>query len=1453
MAAISRDFSPVPMKKGFKKWVKLSLDDLPLIRPPKHHMVVQMTGGLTNLYKSVVEDKKSKGNTDPDVPSKSDDQLQLEKPDVVRISFVKFFTDKKAEEDENKLLKEQENQAIKERKEEEKEKVNGEDLLDEDNKENKINGEVKDGEEEESDCEDKKSDDGKKKIENGGKTDEKEQKDVDKDKKSDKDENESSDEKMETDNNKKKDDADKNMKDLDKDEKEDGDKGDDNKSVSDKADDEGGGENKKDEEAETKKDDEESKNVEDKMETEEDKKNSCEKEGKLNTTKTDDDSDEEEEDEEEEEETTAYTDEDGEFVPLADMPLLAGRYKYLQVLGRGQSALIIKAEDTFCRNRPLAIKVLHRVYKPIGSQEADILLELHRADPYLHVPFARIKTQFLYGPHYCLVFEALSPTPLYTHYDQRDIRGSVSLPYIRQLAVKLLTVMGFLNKQNVIHADLKPENILLAKEDDLNSIMVVDFGNALRNTEEELSLYYSDFELQTLLYRAPEVIFGLRFSLEVDMWSLGCLLAECYIGKPLFMGKTKHDILSKMSKLLGPFPKEFSEGECGGEFAEFIGRPLSRYQRMQNLSKRLNKCTDVHFLMLIEKMLTYLPERRMVPAEAACHPFVAYINPFLYLTPSPGLLRYPTVVLDMTTYPFLPEAVDEESEDKFHKRCRKRLLSYSHPIKPAITDGKINGSSANNGSSGVSHNNNNNNSNVTTTTTADSVLSINKENKTVNVSSTSSSQLPVSRSDVKDTLKSMGLRCEDFTISVYSKEQAHAILRKQGVEVTNHTPSGSSSSSRQYHQQQQQQQQQQQRHNHQQQQQQQQYNHHQMNQRGGNNRNVRSGAGSGNVQGYRSSVSIGRPPLSQSRNAAPRMSGSSGGGGSQNSGGSRSHGNTANNQDDDDDDCVILDPPENPRSQPPPARVPAPQPRLPQQFQLMGTTVQVNRGAKRPYSGPQNPIAPKRSSRGPYNYHQMQQQQQQQQQNNPYQQMPQQRYSSRQIRHQQQLQQQYMDDYSDEDSGGESSVQDTLKRLKNYNISITCRRNEPSYQRNMGGNRHMSVNRNMGNMAANYHHHGGNIRSSGNMRSGNYNMNRAHHQNVGRNEAMNMMRGANMMRSDSDYDDEHPMDSEEDTEADMAKYLECEIGEDENMMGAHMGMVEGDEELHFGEDDEDDMGAEDYMPQGRMMGQPRHHHPHQQQRHSYMHGHRGTGNGGHFNREKGKSTHPHQPPKRIVKRNEIPAVAADTSIEEVTLSKDSEGEYDNRARKQHSGDEQEKEDDGELNSREAEEAAAAAEQDDNVDGDDAADGSDGEDQSKLVDNLLERHLNAVCGSSSPNAGENEDEDDGENNPEEDKDADEAKSRGGSSKKSTPMNSKDNSRGVSPAENSQKNSQPTSPVNEGELLGEDADNDDDNSKDAMNDEATESKDKARNVEAKEGEDDEIDEELEKELLGGDDDL
>lgn len=94
----------------------------------------------------------------------------------------------------------------------------------------------------------------------------------------------------------------------------------------------------------------------------------------------------------------------------------------------------------------------------------------------------------------------------------------------------------------------------------------MDFGNAIHCVHEELSLYYGDFELQTLLYRAPEVMFhgldrlpaislvyasqvmfGTEFGLEVDLWSLGCILAELFSGIPLFYGKDKASILTKVS------------------------------------------------------------------------------------------------------------------------------------------------------------------------------------------------------------------------------------------------------------------------------------------------------------------------------------------------------------------------------------------------------------------------------------------------------------------------------------------------------------------------------------------------------------------------------------------------------------------------------------------------------------------------------------------------------------------------------------------------------------------------------------------------------------------------------------------------------------------------------------------------------------------------------------------
>lgn len=78
----------------------------------------------------------------------------------------------------------------------------------------------------------------------------------------------------------------------------------------------------------------------------------------------------------------------------------------------------------------------------------------------------------------------------------------------------------------LIHADLKPENIMLV--DPARQpfrVKVIDFGSASHVSKAVCSTY-----LQSRYYRAPEIILGLPFCESIDMWSLGCVIAELFLG-----------------------------------------------------------------------------------------------------------------------------------------------------------------------------------------------------------------------------------------------------------------------------------------------------------------------------------------------------------------------------------------------------------------------------------------------------------------------------------------------------------------------------------------------------------------------------------------------------------------------------------------------------------------------------------------------------------------------------------------------------------------------------------------------------------------------------------------------------------------------------------------------------------------------------------------------------------
>jgi dual specificity tyrosine-phosphorylation-regulated kinase 2/3/4 len=94
--------------------------------------------------------------------------------------------------------------------------------------------------------------------------------------------------------------------------------------------------------------------------------------------------------------------------------------------------------------------------------------------------------------------------------------------------------LKYLREFQIIHCDLKPENILL-KEANKSGIKIIDFGSSTF-LDERVYTY-----IQSRFYRAPEIMLGIPYTCAIDMWSFGCIMAELYIGYPIFPGESEND------------------------------------------------------------------------------------------------------------------------------------------------------------------------------------------------------------------------------------------------------------------------------------------------------------------------------------------------------------------------------------------------------------------------------------------------------------------------------------------------------------------------------------------------------------------------------------------------------------------------------------------------------------------------------------------------------------------------------------------------------------------------------------------------------------------------------------------------------------------------------------------------------------------------------------------------
>lgn len=145
-----------------------------------------------------------------------------------------------------------------------------------------------------------------------------------------------------------------------------------------------------------------------------------------------------------------------------------------------------------------------------------------------------------------------------------------TMPRLQSITKQVLRSLAFLHSLGLIHSDLKPENILM-KSYSKCLVKVIDLGSSCFLTDH-LSSY-----VQSRSYRAPEVILGLPYDQRVDIWSLGCILAELASGYVLLQNDSLATLLARLEGIMGPVPAHMlNRGRFAHKFFTRSGRVFEK-------------------------------------------------------------------------------------------------------------------------------------------------------------------------------------------------------------------------------------------------------------------------------------------------------------------------------------------------------------------------------------------------------------------------------------------------------------------------------------------------------------------------------------------------------------------------------------------------------------------------------------------------------------------------------------------------------------------------------------------------------------------------------------------------------------------------------------------------------------------------------------------------------------
>ncbi|KAG0497594.1 hypothetical protein HPP92_002285 [Vanilla planifolia] len=310
--------------------------------------------------------------------------------------------------------------------------------------------------------------------------------------------------------------------------------------------------------------------------------------------------------------------------------VIAGRYHVTEYLGSAAFSKAIQAHDLHT-GIDVCVKIIknNKDFFDQSLDEIKLLKFVNKHDPADKYHILRLYDYFYYREHLLIVCELLKANLYEFHKFNRESGGEVyfTMPRLQSITIQCLEALEFLHGLGLIHCDLKPENILV-KSYSRCEVKVIDLGSSCFETDHLCSY------VQSRSYRAPEVILGLPYDKKIDIWSLGCILAELCTGNVLFQNDSPATLLARVIGIIGLIDQTMlAKGRDTYKYFTKNHMLYERNQETNRLEYLIPKKTslrhrlpmgDQGFIDFVGHLLEVNPSKRPSASEALRHPWLSY-------------------------------------------------------------------------------------------------------------------------------------------------------------------------------------------------------------------------------------------------------------------------------------------------------------------------------------------------------------------------------------------------------------------------------------------------------------------------------------------------------------------------------------------------------------------------------------------------------------------------------------------------------------------------------------------------------------------------------------------------------------------------------------------------------------------------------------------------------------